>query len=263
MSYATAERATQYETRSREERPMVYGPVQSRRLGFSLGVDLLPADEKTCNFDCLYCESGWTPWMKARRTWFPSLDDLERALTRGLPVAAYRHPSIDAVTLSGHGEPTLFPEFSAAVGLVRELSKKYLPWARIALLTNGTMLGGKAVFDAVCQIDVKCVKLDAGNAWMNRPRQGVDLAALVPVWARIPNLTIQSFFSEGRFDNTRKEWIDPWVEQVKRVNPRNVQIYTLDRRPAAATMQKASLSTLNRIARRLASEVGAEIRVFE
>jgi len=263
MLHATAEMTTPYETRSAGPHPILYGPVQSRRLGFSVGVDLLPAEEKTCNFDCLYCECGWTPWMKARRTWFPSLDVLEGALTRGLPLLARLHPSIDAITFSGRGEPTLFPEFPEAVNLARELGKRYLPWARLAILTNGTTLGGKTIFDAIRRFDVKCVKLDAGSVWMNRPRQGVNVAALLPMWAEIPNLTLQSFFSEGRFDNTRPEWVDPWVERVKVVKPRCVQLYTLNRSPAAAAIQKASLSTLNRLGRRLASEAGTEVYVFE
>lgn len=263
MSYSEVEVASTHELRSQDLRPIIYGPMQSRRLGFSLGVNLLPAEEKTCNFDCLYCEAGWTPWMKVPRAWYPSLDAIEEALAGSLSSLARRHPSIDAVTFSGHGEPTLFPEFAGAVELVREFSKKYLPWARLALLTNGTMLREKAVFDAVCHIDVKCVKLDAGCGWMNRPRRDVEFAALLPIWAKIPNLTIQSFFSEGRFDNTRQELIDPWVAQIKAVNPRTVQLYTLGRSPAAATIQKASLSTLNRIGRRLASEVSAEVQVFE
>ena len=263
MPHATAEMTVPYTPLSTWEHPILYGPVQSRRLGFSLGVDLLPAEEKTCNFDCLYCECGWTPWMKAPKTWFPSLDTLKAALTPGLPVLARLHPSIDAITLSGHGEPTLFPEFPEAVNLVCALRQKHLPWARLVILTNGTMLREKALFDAVCHFDIKCVKLDAGGGWMNRPRPGVDTAKLLPVWSEIPNLTLQSFFSEGRFDNTRPEWVNPWVEQVKSIKPRSVQLYTLDRSPAAAVMQKASLATLTRIGRRLASETGAEVRVFE
>lgn len=263
MSQATAEITTPYTEFPVWEHPIVYGPVQSRRLGFSLGVDLLPAEDKACNFDCLYCECGWTPWMKTPKPWFPSLEALEEAVTRGLPVMARLHPSIETITFSGHGEPTLFPEFPEAVELVRDLRLKYLPWARLAILTNGTMLGAKAVLDAVCQFDIRCVKLDAGGIWINRPRPGISIAALLPVWAEIPHLTLQSFFCEGRFDNTRREWVDPWVEQVKVVKPRCVQLYTLDRSPAVTAMQKASPSTLNHIGRRLASEVGTEVQVFD
>ncbi len=124
---------------------------QSRRLGFSLGVNLLPAEEKTCNFDCLYCECGWTPWMKTPWTWFPTLEDLEETLKENFPILARRHPSLDTITFSGNGEPTLYPEFPAAVDLVREFGRKYLPWARIAILTNGTTLGDRAIFNAVRQ----------------------------------------------------------------------------------------------------------------
>ena len=263
LHYSTATVRSLNPTHSIAPWPLLYGPEQSRRLGFSLGVNLLPAEEKTCNFDCLYCECGWTPWLKTPWTWFPTLEELEETLNESFPILARRHPSLDTITFSGNGEPTLYPEFPAAVNLVRELGRKYLPWTRTAILTNGTMLGENAVFNAICQIDIKCVKLDAGRAWMNRPREEHQLSALLSVWAEIPNLTLQSFFSEGRFDNTSREWLDPWIEQVKTVKPRRVQLYTLDRSPAVGAMQKASLSTLSRIGRRLASEVDTEVQVFE
>jgi wyosine [tRNA(Phe)-imidazoG37] synthetase (radical SAM superfamily) len=242
---------------------ILYGPVQSRRLGFSLGVNLLACGEKTCNFDCLYCELGWTPWMEVRSTWFPSLEILEETLSEDLPGLARRYPSLDAITLSGNGEPTLFPEFADAVRIVAELRKRYCPCARLAILTNGSRLGDKAVFEAMRGIDLRCVKFDAGGAWMNRPRESVNLEKLIPTWAEMPNLTIQSFFSEGRFDNTLDEWVDPWVEQLKTIRPRRVQLYSLDRTPAVGAMVKAPLSTLSHIGRRVASAVCTEVQVFD
>ena len=225
MSYSTATVRSLNPTHSIAPWPLLYGPEQSRRLGFSLGVSLLPPEEKTCNFDCLYCECGWTPWMKTPWTWFPSLNELEETLNESFPMLARRHPSLDTITFSGNGEPTLYPEFPAAVNLVRKLGRKYLPWARIAILTNGTTLGDRGIFNAVRQVDIKCVKLDAGRTWMNRPREGDQLNVLLSVWAKIPNLTLQSFFSEGRFDNTCSEWLDPWIKQVKWVKPRRVQLF--------------------------------------
>jgi len=263
MPYSTATVRSLNPTHSPARWPLLYGPEQSRRLGLSLGVNLLPAEEKTCNFDCLYCECGWTLWMKTPATWFPTLEALEETLNESFPMLARRHPSLDTITFSGNGEPTLHPEFPAAVNLVRQLGRKYLPWARLAILTNGTTLGERALFNAVRQIDIKCVKLDAGRMWMNRPREGGHVNPLLSAWAEIPNLTLQSFFSEGRFDNTRRESVDPWIEQVKAIKPRHVQLYTLDRSPAVGAMQKASLSTLSRIGRRLASEVDTEVCVFE
>ena len=200
--------------------------------------------------------------MNTPGTWFPTPEELEETLNEIFPILARRHPSLDTITFSGNGEPTLYPEFPAAVNLVRELGTKYLPWARIAILTNATTLCDRGLFEAVRRIDLKCVKLDAGRAWMNRPREGDQLKTLLSVWAEIPNLTLQSFFSEGRFDNTSREWLEPWIEQVKTVKPRRVQLYTLDRSPAVGAMEKASLSTLSRIGRRLASEVN-EVQVFE
>jgi wyosine [tRNA(Phe)-imidazoG37] synthetase (radical SAM superfamily) len=176
---------------------------------------------------------------------------------------ARRYPSIDSLTFSGTGEPTLHPEFPEAVQMVEVLRKRHLPYARLALLTNGTKLGKKGIADAVRKFDIKCVKLDAGSKWMNRPREGIDVNALIPAWSEIPSLTLQSFFSEGRFDNTRNEFVDPWIQQVKAIKPRHVQLYTLGRGPAVGAMEKASLSTLSRVGRRLASEVDTEVQVFE
>ena len=163
MSYSTATVRSLNPTHSLASWPLLYGPQESRRLGFSLGVNLLPAAEKTCNFDCLYCECGWTPCRKTARSCFPTLELLEETLNENLPTLARRHPSLDTITFSGNGEPTLYPEFPAAVNLVVELGRKYLPWARIAILTNGTTLGERTILDAIHQIDIKCVKLDVGR----------------------------------------------------------------------------------------------------
>ncbi len=263
MSPATAEVSSLNPGRSLDRCPVLYGPVQSRRLGLSLGVNLLPAGEKACNFDCLYCECGWTPWLKTQRSWFCSLEALEKTLSEDFPVLVRSHPSLETMTFSGNGEPTLFPEFSAAVAMVDGFRRRLVPWVRLAILTNGTKLGEKALFDAVRRIDIKCVKLDAASGWMNRPRESVSVAQLIPIWAELPNLTIQSFFSEGRFDNTAEIWVEPWIQQIKAIRPRRVQLYTLHRAPAVGLMQKASLSTLNRIGRQLASEACTEVQIFD
>ncbi len=263
MHYSTATVRSLNPTHSIDPWPLLYGPERSRRLGFSLGCESAPGRRENLQFRLPLLRVWLDPWMKTPGTRFPTLEELEETLNEGLPILARRHPSLDSITFSGNGEPTLYPEFPAAVSLVRELGRKYLPWTRIAILTNGATLGDRRLFNAVGQIDIKCVKLDAGHTWMNRPREGDQLNALLPVWAAIPNLTLQSFFSEGRFDNTCREWLDPWIEQVKLVKPRRVQLYTLDRSPAVGAMQKASLSTLSRIGRRLTSEVGTEVHVFE
>src|SRR5262245_9272439 len=243
--------------------PILYGPVESRRLGLSLGVNLLPAGEKTCNFDCLYCELGWTPWIEVRATWFPTLEILEKALSRELPAIAKRYPSLDVITLSGNGEPTMFPAFDEAVRMLAEFRERYCPCARLAILTNGSKLEDEKILEAVRRIELKCIKFDAGGTWMNRSRQTMSLARLLPIWAQIPDLTIQSFFSEGRFDNTLEEWVNPWLQQVKAIQPRRVQIYSLDRKPSVGVIAKASLDRMSRIGRRVASEVCTDVQVFD
>jgi hypothetical protein len=149
------------------------------------------------------------------------------------------------------------------VDLVRVARNQYLPSSLLGILTNGTMLGKKAVFEAVAGLEIKCLKLDAGSLWMDRPCTSYNLDQLIPLWREIPDLTIQSFFCEGQFDNTRPEWVDLWIEQLKKILPARLQIYTLAREAPVPTLQKARGETLERIATLVKREISLNLQVFQ
>jgi wyosine [tRNA(Phe)-imidazoG37] synthetase (radical SAM superfamily) len=245
----------------------VYGPIPSRRYGFSLGINLLPAGTKVCNFDCLYCQCGCTCRSKVTDSFsgifFRPIEELRQELASHFKRLSSETVIPETIVFSGNGEPTLYPNFSEAVNLVKQYRDSYFREARIGILTNGTQVLQRPVFEAVAGMDFKSVKLDAGVEWLDRPISNYDLEAFIPIWREIPNLTIQSFFCEGHFDNTRPEMVKPWIKQIHRLRPRRVHIYTLDRTPAAKRIQKASLTCLTRVARQLVNETGIQVEVFD
>ncbi len=246
---------------------IVYGPIPSRRFGLSLGINLLPSGQKVCDFDCLYCQCGWSSRRLAENCFagvpFPTLKEIEFSLERDFQDLASRGTVPDTVVFSGNGEPTLHPGFTEAVELVLEFRDTYLPKAQVGILTNGAGLLRQKTFEVVAALDLKSVKFDAGGEWLDRPLVHFDLKQLVPVWRELPGLTIQSFFSEGKFDNTKSEILDPWLAELARINPQRVQIYTLDREPPVTVMTKASPETLNHIAGKVKSVIRGHVEVFE
>jgi len=226
----------------------VYGPVQSRRLGQSLGINPLPAGIKVCSFDCLYCQYGFEKPVGGRESVssdiFPTvstvLDQLESRVNRF-------QGSIDAITFSGNGEPTLHPDF---LGLVRgtvKIRDHYLPKSRVVLLSNGTTVRDEEIQEAIKLIDDPIVKLDAGDKdlWfaINRPERGIDLDDIVSVMAVIDHIIVQSLFFKGDGDgvegNISGDSIDSWLSVIEEIQPRYVQIYTLDRTPAMDSIKPA------------------------
>jgi wyosine [tRNA(Phe)-imidazoG37] synthetase (radical SAM superfamily) len=246
--------------------PIVYGPVPSRRLGYSLGINLLPDDKKHCNFDCLYCQCGWTRremlnW-DSTRIGFPALRDLDRALREEFQRLHEGNIFPDTIVFSGNGEPTLHPQFDQAVEIARTARDSYLPDSLLGILTNGTVLATESTFQAVASLDLICLKLDAGNLWMDRPCTPYQVDELLPIWRRVPGLVIQSFFCEGRFANSGEEWLGIWIKQIQEIQPSKIQIYTLDRKPPVPSIEKARPETLERIAHRVRVETGLDVQVF-
>jgi wyosine [tRNA(Phe)-imidazoG37] synthetase (radical SAM superfamily) len=246
---------------------IVYGPIHSRRFGYSLGINLLPSGQKVCDFDCLYCQCGWSSRRMVESGFagvpFPSLREIESNLETGFKDLAAKLTLPDTIIFSGNGEPTLHPDFIEAVELVKAGRDTYLPKTSLGILTNGVSLLRQRVFEVVARLELKSVKFDAGGEWLDRPLISYDINRLVPVWSELPGLTIQSFFSEGKFDNTGRETLDPWLAELERINPQRVQLYTLDREPPVPVMMKASSETLERIAGLVRSAVSGQVQVFE
>jgi len=239
---------------------IVYGPVSSRRFGRSLGVNLAPAGRKTCNYNCAYCQYGWTE--------FPARGEFSRPadVINAVDAALARDPGVDAITLAGNGEPTLHPAFAPIVEGLSHVRRRRAPAARLVLLSNGSTLNRLDVVYSLARFDVRCMKLDAGDATTYRLMNAATtpLSRLIANLSAVGRLTLQSMFVTDRektVDNTRPGAVDAWLEAVDRVRPEAVDIYTLARPPARGSLEPASRDTLDRVASRVLA-LGIPARVF-
>jgi len=224
---------------------IVNGPVRSRRLGVSLGLNLLPAGSKLCTFDCPYCECGYnTPRVPGSR--WPSPDEVAHALRRALA----RLPAVpDWITFSGNGEPTLHPRFSVVVERVLAVRAALAPGARVGALSNGLAVGQPAVRAALGALDARIMKLDLGP--MERVN-GVryDVNRLVASYRALKPYTIQAMVTRGEdWDGASPESEAAWLGLLARAEPDAVQLYSLARAPADPALQKISRERLDEMAR--------------
>jgi wyosine [tRNA(Phe)-imidazoG37] synthetase (radical SAM superfamily) len=244
---------------------IVYGPVSSRRLGRSLGVNILPAGRKVCSFNCVYCQYGWTdlrtdPQLLA----WPSPDEVAGAVEAAL--RALEPDQIDRLTLAGHGEPTLHPAFPAIVDTLRAVRDREAPRARLAVLTNGSGLARPAVREALCRVDECCVKLDGGDAGTIRRMNAIacDVATHLDAVASLPGVIVQALFvrdPRGRCGNDADEAIERWAAAIARLRPRAVHVYTIARGTALPRLEPVPRERLEAIAARVASS-GIAVEVF-
>lgn len=239
---------------------LVYGPVQSRRLGRSLGVNLSPYGRKTCNFNCSYCQYGWTDF-PARGDWprpAEVLDEVEAALAEC--------GEIDHLTVAGNGEPTMHPAFSVIAEGLAALRARLAPRAKLALLSNGSTLNRLDVKYGLAHFDERHMKLDAGDAstfrLINAP--SVPLGRLISDLRGVAHLTLQSMFvrdADRIVDNTTPRAVEAWLGAVDRIRPEAVHLYTLQRRPARKSLVPVPEVVLQGIAARVKS-LGVPARVF-
>ena len=246
---------------------LIYGPVQSRRYGRTLGVNPMPRAAKICNFDCVYCQLGWTPAGQHEAT--PSnaeawadLEELERAFAAIPEGLAER---IDVIMLCGNGEPTLHPRFAEFAGCLRALRDQHLPGLPIAMLTNGTRLHEEEVHVAASALDEVSVKLDAGSIHslkkVNLPHGPVDMVKLARAVSTLPRPMIQSCFFDGTPNNLGDADIADWIYALRQMSPHRVDIYTLSRATPTTKIRPATGERLERIASRLESALEVGIRV--
>ena len=234
----------------------IFGPVHSRRLGVSLGINLMPADGKVCTFDCIYCECGFNADRRPtlpRPTRAEVADALEQRLRRML--ADGQAP--DVLTFAGNGEPTLHPDFAAIIGDTIGLRDKYFPRARISVLSNATAAARPDVHEALTRVDNNILKLDTVCPdyinTVNRPagRYTVD-DTIETLRSFGGHAVIQTMFMKGSFngkdvDNTSERYVTPWLEKVVYIAPREVMIYTIDRETPDHDLRKASHGELDAI----------------
>ena len=239
---------------------LVYGPVQSRRLGRSLGVNLGPAGRKACNFNCAYCQYGWSN--------FPAKGSFPRPaeVIDALDCALQHDPDVDTITVAGNGEPTLHPGFAPIAEGIFKVRARRAPGARLALLSNGSTLNRLDVVYSLGHFDERYMKLDAGDATTFRLMNGppMPLGRLIADLRAVGRLTLQSMFvrdSERVVDNTTPKALDAWIDAVDRVRPQGVHVYTLDRVPARGSLVKVPEPVLHEIADRVAA-LGIRAQVF-
>jgi wyosine [tRNA(Phe)-imidazoG37] synthetase (radical SAM superfamily) len=249
---------------------IIFGPVKSRRLGVSLGINLLPLDYKYCNFDCIYCECGRTYKNLYKGKKFHSREEVKTKLEQMLVIMKDNGNAPDVITFAGNGEPTTHPDFAKIIDDTVEIRNKYFPNAKIAVLSNATLIQNKKIFDALHKIESNILKLDSAFdktiKLINNPPSNFSVAKLVAnLKAFKGNLIIQTMFVTGTYndipvDNTTDEEVTAWLELIKEIKPRQVMVYTIDRDTPSPGLQKVTPQKLNEIAHRVKS-IGFDVQV--
>jgi wyosine [tRNA(Phe)-imidazoG37] synthetase (radical SAM superfamily) len=239
---------------------IIFGPVKSRRLGVSLGINLMPTDMKVCSFDCIYCECGWTPKSYPEKAVLPTRTEVKQKLEETLDRMAREKQLPDVITFAGNGEPTLHPGFPEIIADTIKLRNKIAPKAKVAVLSNATQIFNNKVFNALLLADDNIQKLDSGFEntirIMDCPVGNFNLAKTVSQLEKFNGkVIIQTMFLKGSFkgqsfDNTTEEEVVAWLKLISRINPSQVMIYTIDRDTPASGLEKIKISQLQEIAAR-------------
>ena len=248
---------------------IAYGPVKSRRLGESLGIDLLGPAKKICNFNCPYCELGLTDikvsQIKKLMT-FPTLEQIEESLNRKITSLSRNKNQPAYITFSGNGEPTLHPDFAAAVALVKKVRDRLLPKTKITVLTNGSTLGDSHIIKALNECDARMVKMDAGNdevlMKIDSPLTRTNLTKLIQGTKALSDVILQTMFIRGIADNTSPDHIDDWIEVVGLIRPAAVHLYSIDKLPAVAGIIPVPKQRLKEIANLLEKRIKISALIF-
>lgn len=235
----------------------IFGPVHSRRLGVSLGVNLMPADGKICSFDCIYCECGLNGdhHTKSKR---PTREEVCEGLTKVLRERHEKGEPLDVITFAGNGEPTGHPDFAGIIDDTIAIRDKYFPSAKVSVLSNATMLHKPDVFEALKKVDNNIQKLDTVDmeyiTKVDRPcSPSYDVRKVIEqLKAYDGKVIIQTIFMRGEgVDNTGEEYVAPWIETVKEIAPKQVMIYTIDRETPTKGLKKAEPAILDQIRERI------------
>lgn len=239
---------------------IVFGPIKSRRLGNSLGINILPSKGKLCNFDCIYCECGWNRDGIVRGSRFPVFEEVRDAIDVAFARIAADGLSVDSITMSGNGEPTLNPDFPEIVDYILQMRDCYFPSAKVSVLSNATMLGNEAVLNALMKIDNPILKIDASSdsliREMNRPSGTYSLERVVEYMMRFDgNFILQTMFLKSPdFSTVSTEALSGWYDIVRRIRPREIMVYTIDRETPDKRLLKYSVSEMEDFVKPLTDE---------
>ena len=230
----------------------IFGPIHSRRLGLSLGINLLPADGKVCSFDCVYCECGFNEDHRPHLP-MPTREAVAEALEKKLQAMTAEGRLPDVLTFAGNGEPTCHPRFPEIIDDTIRLRDRYCPGAKVSVLSNSTMIHRPEVHDALMRVDNNILKLDTVNSAfikkVDRPAGTYDVEPIVRrLKAFRGHVIIQTMFLKGDdIDNTTDDYVNPWLEAVKDIAPQQVMIYTIDRETPDHSLRKATHEELDAI----------------
>ena len=237
---------------------IIFGPVKSRRLGISLGINLLPDNKKICNFNCIYCECGLTFQQKVKNSGMPSREDVRRNLKIRLEEMKDKGEQVDTITFAGNGEPTLHPEFAGIIDDTLVIRDQIFPSARVAVLSNATLIHKSAVFNALIKTDQNILKLDSvipqTQKIINCPAENYSLSRTIQYLKSFKgNLIIQTLFFKGSWlgkpvDNLNNAEVGAWLDVINDIRPELVMIYTINRDTPVEGLVKASLAELQQIA---------------
>lgn len=247
----------------------IFGPIHSRRLGVSLGINLMPADGKVCTFDCIYCECGFNALHRPSLP-RPTREEVAEALEAQLVRMQAEGTSPDVLTFAGNGEPTAHPDFDLIIDDTLRLRDAYFPKAKVSVLSNATQAVKERVHAALLKVDNNILKLDTVSpeyiARVDRPTGHYDVRRIVEALCAFKgHVIVQTLFMKGEsnglsVDNTGAEYVNPWLETLRLIGPSSVMVYTIDRETPDPGLLKATHEELDRIAAQV-REAGFAVEV--
>lgn len=246
------------------QQTIMYGPVLSRRLGRSMGINLLPTNRKVCSFDCVYCQYGRTEscTIRADRIGLPTIDDVLDAVEKALK----KPRTIETLTFSGNGEASIHPDFPEIVAAVKEIRDEIRPEVKLAILSNSSQVLVPDIINALSLIDLPIMKLDAGDEGtfrkINKPAAGLRLSDILRGLQSVPNLMIQSMLIDGELSNIRGAAYENWTEALIELHPQKILIYSTERPTAQGNIKRVSPMKLSRIESDLRSRYHLNVEAY-
>lgn len=249
----------------------VFGPIHSRRLGVSLGINLMPDNGKICSFDCVYCEAGLNAQGPGDAC-LPTPQQLEADLEAKLKAMAEAGDPLDVITFSGNGEPTLHPQFPEIVDITLRLRDKYYPRAKVSVLSNSTRISDGRVADALRRVDNNILKLDSAidptMRLIDRPNSPEFTVERVVEWLKqfegqaiIQTMLLRGTHDGRTIDNTTEPEVQALIEAYRAIRPREVMIYSIDRQTPIETLQKVPAAELQTIGKQIEEATGIHVQV--